>query len=62
MSDRKKAADKGRTHYIGRPCLRGHSGLRYVSNGGCVSCVIASAAAHHKDIQRRRLVAVAEST
>jgi hypothetical protein len=24
--------------YLGKPCVHGHSGLRYVSNGGCVTC------------------------
>lgn len=28
--------------YIGRPCKRGHSGLRFASNGGCVECLQAA--------------------
>ncbi len=25
-------------HYQGTPCIHGHSGARYISNGGCVEC------------------------
>ena len=25
--------------YVGRPCPKGHDGLRYVSNKGCVECL-----------------------
>lgn len=26
--------------FLGKPCLHGHDGLRYMSNGGCVPCNI----------------------
>jgi hypothetical protein len=29
---------KGAEVYFTKPCRRGHSGMRYVSNGECVEC------------------------
>lgn len=35
---RKEAKAAGAKTYTGRPCLHGHSNLRYASTGGCVGC------------------------
>ena len=36
--NRKEAIIKGEKYYKGNPCKKGHSGKRYVSNGGCIEC------------------------
>lgn len=36
--DRIKAKENGEKFYKGRPCKKGHGGLRYVCNNGCVTC------------------------
>jgi hypothetical protein len=36
---RKEARRRGLKVYQGSPCLRGHSGLRYTSTGGCIQCI-----------------------
>lgn len=38
ITARKAAHLSGHTKYLGKPCRHGHSGLRYVSTGGCVDC------------------------
>ena len=43
------AKTQGLTQFQGNPCKRGHSGLRYVSDGGCVFCSIQQAT-HWKSI------------
>lgn len=40
---RAAAADAGERTFQGAPCKRGHSGLRWVSTGGCVECTRAAA-------------------
>ncbi len=34
---KQEAIKKGYARYLGKPCLRGHTGVRYIS-GGCVTC------------------------
>ena len=37
---RQRAFELGRVHYFtGKPCGKGHVGPRYVSTGGCVTCL-----------------------
>lgn len=36
--DRVKAKQNGEKLYKGKPCKKGHNGLRYVCNNGCVTC------------------------
>jgi len=38
-SDKETARAEGRNIYVGKPCKRGHSGERYVSNSQCVECL-----------------------
>jgi len=38
-SDRTAALAEGRNTYQGKPCQRGHSGMRYVSSWYCVDCL-----------------------
>lgn len=40
LTSREIAVEQGRVRYAGRPCKRGHVGLRHVSTGGCVECKI----------------------
>jgi hypothetical protein len=35
---RKRALRAGRRYYTGSPCIRGHNGLRFTQDGGCVAC------------------------
>lgn len=35
---RATALASGAIHYAGKPCRKGHAGLRYVSTGACVDC------------------------
>lgn len=35
---RATALASGAIHYAGKPCRKGHVGLRYVSTGACVAC------------------------
>lgn len=35
---REIAKEAGLPHYQGKPCPHGHSGKRYVANGGCLEC------------------------
>ena len=39
-SARQGARERGERYYMGASCPRGHNGLRYVSNGVCVECVV----------------------
>jgi len=39
-SARQGARERGERYYMGAQCHRGHRGLRYVSNGVCVECVV----------------------
>ncbi len=36
---RDEAIREGRKEYVGAPCLRGHSGRRWVSNNVCLDCI-----------------------
>lgn len=54
-----EARKRGLKFYnTGRPCLRGHTGDRYVSTGNCVQCLRADMAKRHHDnresISRRK--------
>ena len=40
MSNLEKAREAGETKYIGKPCKKGHSGLRYVISSACVECLL----------------------
>lgn len=42
---RATALASGAIHYAGKPCRKGHVGLRYVSTGACVACYRGEAAA-----------------
>jgi len=44
---RKEARARGLQFYLGRACKRGHSGVRYASDGGCIAC-------RHEGDRRRR--------
>jgi hypothetical protein len=35
---RRKAKELGEKRYMGKPCYKNHSGLRYVGDGSCVTC------------------------
>ena len=35
---REDAEKAGHTRYLGDPCTRGHGGVRWTSNGECVTC------------------------
>lgn len=39
LSEKKLAQMNGYVHYQGKPCLNGHSGLRYTKGSRCVECV-----------------------
>jgi hypothetical protein len=38
LSARELARQAGEKTFRGKPCLRGHAGLRKVANGNCVAC------------------------
>lgn len=41
-TDRLQAAKAQSTHYMGKPCPKGHSGLRYTISSNCVECTLAA--------------------
>lgn len=51
MSEREQAARRGEVTYQGRPCRRGHAGVRYVRNGDCIDCARLTA---HRQRERIR--------
>lgn len=38
MTTRSEAQRLGLTQYQGKPCLKGHGGVRYTANSTCVEC------------------------
>jgi hypothetical protein len=40
QSNRLKSALDGAVFYVGRPCHKGHSGVRYVATKHCRECII----------------------
>lgn len=42
--DRADAVRAGRTKYQGKPCRKGHPGVRYTANKNCVVCAGESSA------------------
>jgi hypothetical protein len=46
--NREEAIAAGATRFFGKPCVRGHSGERFVRGGCCVECVNLRCAARQK--------------
>lgn len=38
--------------FQGKPCKRGHTGLRYRVNGSCVECAIEAALRRYHEVRR----------
>ena len=53
-SARLRAAAAHRDTFRGRPCVHGHDGTRYTSNGSCVECSKISAALRHALVRKLR--------
>lgn len=52
FESRWKAAEAGRSQYVGKPCIHCDSPVRYTSSNQCVVCTKARAAENTKELRR----------
>ena len=54
--NKKQAIEDGDSLYLGRPCVHGHNGIRYIG-GNCVSCSLSLVHASKNGVKRSELLA-----